>query len=65
MIMGSKTAVRLLTIDSLISKLKVLQMIHRQLFQYTETAQKELLYVKELKNSRSFSRNKSVVIKKT
>ena len=47
MIMGSKTAVRLLTIDSLISKLKVLQMIHRQLFQYTETAQKVLLYVKE------------------
>ena len=65
MIMDSKTTVRLLTIDSLISKLKVLQMIYRQLFQYTETAHKELLYVKELKNSRSFSRNKFVIIKKT
>ena len=49
MIMDSKTTVRLLTIDSLISKLKVLQMIYRQLFQYIETAQKVLLYVKELK----------------
>lgn len=47
--MDSKTTVRLLTIDSLISKLKVLQMIYRQLFQYIETAQKVLLYVKELK----------------
>ena len=40
-------------------------MIYRQLFQYTETAQKELLYFKELKNSRSFSRNKFVIIMKT
>ena len=40
-------------------------MISRQLFQYTETAQKVLLYVKESKNSRSFSRNKFVNIKKT
>ena len=64
MIMDSKT-VRLLTIDSLISKLKVLQMIYRQLFQYIETAQKVLLYVQELKKSRSFSRNKFVAIKKT
>ena len=40
-------------------------MIYRQLFQYTETAHKELLYVKELKNSRSFSCNKFVIIKKT
>lgn len=65
MIMDSKTTVRLLTIDSLISKLKVLQMIYRQLFQYIETAQKVLLYVQELKKSRSFSRNKFVAIKKT
>ena len=40
-------------------------MIYRQLFQYTETAHKELLDVKELKNRRSFSRNKFVIIKKT